>query len=309
MSATPTAADWGGTSRFANLSGPVHYADFGGPADGKRIVLVHGLGGSHLNWCLVAKRMVQHARVIAVDLPGFGLTNPHGRSTTVLANTALLHRFLTEVVGEPVILVGNSMGGMISIQQAAAHPDTVAGLVLIDPALPIATGTLPDPVVARTFALYAVPGLGAWIMARDRTRLGAHQQLMRVYRLCCVNPDAIPADLLAASVALAEQRASVPGLDAAFLAAARSLLHITARRAAYWSTMRSVRAPVLMLHGEADRLVSIRSARATARRNPGWDFSTFPGVGHVPQLEAPDLAAARILDWLAHLPVTTAARG
>jgi pimeloyl-ACP methyl ester carboxylesterase len=62
--------------------------------------------------------------------------------------------------------------------------------------------------------------------------------------------------------------------------------------------MRAVRAPVLLIHGELDRLVSIRNARATAARNPCWQFETIPGVGHVPQLEAPDLTAAHILSWL-----------
>src|SRR5262245_17939171 len=116
MSAAPTVSDWGGTSRFVDLGGQVHYADFGGK-QGRTFVLVHGLGGSHLNWCLLAGRLREHGQVLAVDLAGFGLTNPDGRATTVPANTALLHRFLTEVVGEPVVLVGNSMGGLIAIHQ------------------------------------------------------------------------------------------------------------------------------------------------------------------------------------------------
>ena len=59
-----------------------------------------------------------------------------GRSTTVGANRRLLDRFINEVAGEPVVLVGNSMGGMISILEAAASPDQVRGAVLVDPALP-----------------------------------------------------------------------------------------------------------------------------------------------------------------------------
>jgi pimeloyl-ACP methyl ester carboxylesterase len=308
MSAAPTVADWGGTSRFADLGGPVHHVDFGGPAGGEPVVLVHGLGGSHLNWCLLAGRLARTARVHALDLAGFGLTEPAGRRTTVAANSALLHRFLTEVVGSPAVLVGNSMGGMITIRQAAAHPETVTGLVLVDPALPPAPGTLPDPEVAARFAAYAVPWLGERFMARGRLRMTAHQQVASVYALCCVDPTLIPPELVAASVALAEHRAGVPGLDAAFLAAARSILLLTAQRSRYWTLTRAVRAPVLLLHGEADRLVSIRSARAAAARHPHWDFTSFPRVGHVPHLEAPDLLAARILDWLAYRPVTTADR-
>jgi pimeloyl-ACP methyl ester carboxylesterase len=202
-------------------------------------------------------------------------------------------------VGSPVILVGNSMGGAIAILQAANHPDSVSGLVLIAPALPIALGALPDPLVTATFAGYALPMIGEWFLATTRARLSPHEQARRVYELCCADPNVIPAALAAAFVALLEQRATVPGLDAAFLTAARSAVRLAARRRTYWAKMRAVRAPVLLIHGELDRLVSIRNARATAARNPHWQFQTFSGVGHVPQLEVPDLTAARILNWLA----------
>jgi pimeloyl-ACP methyl ester carboxylesterase len=299
MSTGPTAADWGGTAHYADLRGPVHYVDFGGRADGPTFVLVHGLGGSHLNWCLLAQLLIPHGRVVALDLAGFGLTNPNGRATTVRANTALLDQFLAGVVEEPVILIGNSMGGAIAILQAANRPDSVSGLVLIAPALPIAIGALPDPLVTVTFAGYALPMIGEWFLATTRARLSPHEQAKRIHDLCCADPSVIPPALAAASVALYEQRAAVPGLDAAFLAAARSAVRLAARRRTYWARMRAVSAPVLMMHGEQDRLVSIRNAQATAARNPRWRFETFPGVGHVPQLEVPDLTAARILDWLA----------
>lgn len=186
MSTTPTAADWGGTAHYADLHGPVHYIDFGGPARGPTFVLVHGLGGSHLNWCLLAQRLIPHGRVVALDLAGFGLTNPDGRATTVRANTALLDRFLAAIVGEPVILIGNSMGGAIAILQAAEHPDSVSGLVLIAPALPIAIAALPDPLVTATFAGYALPMVGEWFMAKTRARFSPHEQAKRL--LNCAVP-------------------------------------------------------------------------------------------------------------------------
>jgi pimeloyl-ACP methyl ester carboxylesterase len=291
-----TVADWQATSRFVDLGGRVHYADFGGSPDGPKVVLVHGLGGSHLNWCRLAPLLVPHARVVALDLAGFGLTNPEGRATTVAANTQLLHRFLTEVIGEPVVLMGNSMGGMISILQAADHPETVTGLVLIDPALPQAA-TLPDPLVAATFAAYSIPFFGPWYLGRSRARMPAREQIMRVYRLCCHDPSTLPEELVSAAAGLLEQRATVPGLDAAFLDAARSTLLTAAKRTAYWARMRAITAPVLLLHGHSDRLVPVKAARLAAARNPRWDFEVFQRVGHVPQLEAPNRTAARILAW------------
>src|SRR5215472_1377088 len=120
-------------SRHADLDGPVHYLDLGG--DGPPLVGVHGLGGSALNWIAVGEGLAAHHRVLALDLRGFGET-PLGAGTRLRDNVRLLDLFLREVVGRPATLVGNSMGGLLSVRQAAEHPDTVCNLVLVDPALP-----------------------------------------------------------------------------------------------------------------------------------------------------------------------------
>src|SRR2546429_8498316 len=118
-------------SQWVDLDGPVHFVDYGGPDDGTRLVCVHGLGGSLVNWAAVAPALSHSCRILALDLAGFGRTRGGRRSTSVPANQALLHRFLNEVVGTPVILIGNSMGGTIAAIQTATHPDTVTGAVLI----------------------------------------------------------------------------------------------------------------------------------------------------------------------------------
>jgi pimeloyl-ACP methyl ester carboxylesterase len=307
--ASSRLAAWGGVSRTADLGGPVHYVDFGGRADAPPVVLVHGLGGSHLNWCLLAPLLAEHARVMAVDLVGFGLTHPAGRSATVQANAALLDRFVRQVAGAPAVLVGNSMGGMVSILAAATRPDAVSVLALIDPALPWVAGVRPDRLVATTFMLYALPRVGERYLARRRATLTARELVQQVLDLCLVEPDVVPEELIAASVALVEHRATVPGLDAAFLTAARSLLQVSARRGRYWATMRTIRAPVLLMNGEQDRLVSVHSAREAAARNPHWRFHAFPGVGHVPQLEVPHAVADLILNWLTTTGVRLPAAG
>src|SRR6266536_3374129 len=148
-----TVVEQGERSRWIDLDGPVHYLDFGGPASGPTIVGVHGLGGAALNWSAIAPLLSGRYRVLAPDLAGHGLTQSGGRATSVTANRALLHRFVETVPGSPVILMGNSMGGMISLLEASAAPEAVAGLVLIDPALPFVAAR-PDPLVAAMFAMY-----------------------------------------------------------------------------------------------------------------------------------------------------------
>ncbi|RBY85447.1 alpha/beta fold hydrolase [Blastococcus sp. TF02A-30] len=290
-----------GESRTVDLDGPVHYVDFGGPEDAPRVVLVHGLGGSHLNWDVLAPLLRPHARVLAIDLPGFGRSEPGERRATVQANVAVLDRFLAEVAGEPVVLVGNSMGGMISILQAAAHPGSVSGLVLLDPAVPGPRRKL-DPLVAATFALYAVPFLGERFLWLRRSRTTPLQRVRETLRLVGVDPDELPPHVIDRSVVLLEERQDVSGMDKAFLVAARSLLIQLAAPQRYREAMEAVTAPVLLVQGDRDRLVSVHAARDIARRHPRWRYVELAGVGHVPQLQVPDRVAEELLGWLAQTP-------
>jgi pimeloyl-ACP methyl ester carboxylesterase len=287
------------TSRWVDLGVPVHYVDHGGPPDGPLLVMVHGLGGSLVNWAALAPLLTDTCRVLALDLIGFGHTQAGTHSTSITANQHMLHRFLGEVAGGPVILVGNSMGGAITILEATQHPESVNAVVLIDPALPVKVGSQPDPLVAASFGMYAVPHLGR-AMLRARRRVRSPEQLaMDVLRLCCVDPTRVPADVLAQHMQMARERSQYPDIDKHFLDAARSLMRMLVRRSSYEAAMKAIRVPVLLLHGEKDRLVAIGASRAAAAANPSWRFEVAPDVGHVAQLEVPEWTAGRILDWLA----------
>ncbi len=296
-----------GQSRTVDLDGPVHYVDFGGPDDGPTVVLVHGLGGSHLNWDLTAPLLREHARVLAVDLPGFGLSEPGHRITTVGNNVRVLDRFVRQVAGAPVVLVGNSMGGMISILQAAQHPDTVGGVALVDPAVPGPRRML-DRRVAGNFVAYALPGVGEWYLAAQRRRRGTRAAVTDMLELCGVDPSTVPPSLLDRSVALIDERQDVAGMDRAFLTAARSLLLLLADPRLLRRSMRAIRVPVLLLHGDQDRLIDVTAARDAARRHPEWRYVELSGVGHVPQLQVPERFTAELLGWLDEHPgIRTAA--
>jgi len=301
------AAPWGARGYVSDLDGPVHWIEFGpedAPGrDGTPIVFVHGLGGSHLNWCLIGPRLAAGRRAVALDLHGFGLTPGTRATSTVQQNTRLLDRFVREVTGTPVILAGNSMGGLISILQASAAPDTVRGLVLIDPALP-APPRLPDRQVGSQFLMYALPGVGEFYLRSVLSRRPPQLAVQRVIDLCFADPSRIDPAMFAASIALAAERQSQRqgqdqrARDEAFLAASRSLLRVVGRRGRYWQMMASIRVPVLLIGGEADRLVPAASMRQAASRNPGWETVILPGVGHTPQLEVPDTVASTLADWL-----------
>ena len=297
------AARWGGRGYVTDLGAEVHWIDFGGPSGSLAppMVLVHGLGGSHLNWVQVAPALAAERRVLAVDLAGFGLTPAAGRSATVHANARLLDRFVREVAGSPAVLVGNSMGGMISILLAHARPDTVAGLVLVDPSMPVPRQR-PDLRVAASFAIYAAPGLGELSLAATRSRTTPREQVERVLGLCFADPGRASAEVTEASVELAAYRRTVPGTEHAFLQAARSLAGVLARPGRYRAMMTGLDMPVLLIHGEQDRLVPVAAARHAAAAYPRWDITLLPGVGHTPQLEAPDAVVAAISSWAGRHP-------
>jgi pimeloyl-ACP methyl ester carboxylesterase len=295
-----------GESRTVDLGGPVHYVDFGGKADGPTVVLVHGLGGSHLNWDLLAPLLTPHARVYAIDLPGFGRSEPGERKASVQANVAVVKRFIDEVAGAPVVLVGNSMGGMISILVAGERPDAVSSLVLLDPAVPGPRRAL-DPLVALMFVVYAIPLVGERFMAKRRTRTTARARVIETLRLCGVDPDAVPPAVIDRSITLLDERADVEGMDKAFLTAARSLLKLLIDPRRYRKAMASIKLPVLLVHGDRDRLVPVAAARDISRRHPAWRYLELAGVGHVPQLQVPGELASAMVDWLAETQIVRSA--
>jgi pimeloyl-ACP methyl ester carboxylesterase len=302
MTAT-TLDTWGATSRWADVGGPVHYADFGGPEGDSgqvpRIVLVHGLGGSHLDWMLVGPALARHARVVAPDLVGFGRTPVDGRRATIRAQAALLHRFVRDVAGGPALLVGNSMGGMISLLTAAAHPRAVTGVVGVDAVVPLIPSARVEPMVATGFGVLAVPGVGERVLARNQARTSPSALVRGVLRLVCADPSRVPPQLVDAFVGLSEERSGGEGLERAYLQATRSLLGVLGRPRWYRRRLASITTPVMLLAGDADRLVPHAGAQRLAARHPEWKLVTYPGVGHVPQLEVPDDVVRSVLDWLA----------
>ena len=291
------AAPWGARGYISPLGAPVHWIEFGsgGPVV-PPLVFVHGLGGSHLNWCQIGPRLAEGRRAVALDLHGFGLTPGSRRRATVQANTRLVDRFSREVAGTPVILVGNSMGGLISVLQTAAAPQTVAGLVLIDPALPLPRRK-PDWPVTGQFLLFALPGFGE-LTVRSLSRRPPEVAVRQQIELCFADPSRADPMLVEAAVALARRRQGTPRRDESLLAAARSLLRVIALSRRYWAMMAGIDVPVLLIGGDADRLVPVAATRQAAARNPRFQTTILAGVGHTPQLETPGTVADAIQDWL-----------
>lgn len=287
-------------SRWADVGGPVHYRTWEGPQDGPTFVCVHGLGGSHLNWAPVAPGLAGRGRVLAIDLAGFGLTRPEGRGTGVGSNWRLLDGFLRTLDLPPVVLIGNSMGGMVSLIQAAHAPETVESLVLVDAAFPRTRSVQGqfDPRVASLFALYSTRWVGEWLADLRGRRLGPEGLVRETLRVAAADPSTIDPVLVQAMIELTRTRQASGYATKAFLEAARSIFRAQVAPGRYRALVRSVARPALVMHGARDRLVPVTAAREAAAGRPNWKLEVFDDLGHIPQMESPHRWLSAVQHWL-----------
>ena len=283
-------------STTIDAGGPVHVAEWGeGPV---RTVLVHGLGGSHLNWMRVAPQLARHGRVLAPDLAGFGLTPVAGRRTTMAAERALLHRLIRQTCDEPILLMGNSMGGLIALAEAALHPELVAGLVLVDAVLPGPWRQGRPRVVVLSFTSYLLSPLGRSLLRRVRDRASVDDLVEGALRLNAQRFERIPPEVVRAHVLLERKRGHIQDDDGAYVEAARSIVLALAHPGMLHRIIDRVRVPTLIVQGAADRLVRVDAALDAHRARPDWGLQVLDDVGHIPMLEVPDMFLESVETWL-----------
>ena len=276
-------------------SGPVHYADFGGQGD--PLLLVHGLGGAHVNWISVGARLARRQRVLAIDLIGSGFTARAGRSASLESNRALIDLFITRVMGGTATVAGNSMGGLLTILEAAASPGHVRAAILVDPALPRPRTGAPNPLVAALFLSFLTPGIGEMAMT-SRRGVPPERLVERTLALVAKDPGRVAEEVLEAHLEMARHRHGSWDADRAFLQASRSLLATLALKKRFYEKVRKITCPTLLLHGADDQLVPVEAARELAAVRPDWGFHVFDNLGHVPQMEDPEAFLAVVEPWL-----------
>ncbi|MBV8463387.1 MAG: alpha/beta hydrolase [Acidimicrobiales bacterium] len=285
-------------SRTIDVDGPVHVADYGGPDDGPLLVAVHGLGGSHLDWLAVGPLLTRRSRLVAVDLLGHGRTPAAGRTPDMDGHRHVLDGVLRELASGPVVLVGNSMGGLVCALEAADRPAAVAGLVLVDPAIPAMGGPgIVHPRVLGNLLVCSIPGLGERFVDVWRRRTPARRSVEQTLRFCCVDAGRVPAEVVDA---LVELKAGVDRRSAelAYLRSVRSLTSTMLRPATMARALDASDRPVLLLHGDRDWLVPVGVARRLCATRPNWELVEARGVGHIPMLEVPELTADAVDTWL-----------
>jgi len=285
------------TGQFIDLDGPVHYTDHGG--DGPPMVLVHGLGGSYLNWTSAAPKLARTHRVYAIDLAGFGLTPPAGRKSTVDANRRLLSAFCDAVSPDSaVVLVGNSMGGLITMLQASRHPERVAAAILINPALPLVDLGGVNRFTLSRIILPTLPLYGHRHMRRYYETVSAEERVEQTLAIITADPSVVSDDHRRDSIEMQKVRDEMDWTIPAFIDASRSIAAKLTNRPAFNRMLHRISSPTLLIHGDRDQVVAPASARWAATQRPDWQFRMFHGVGHVPMIERTDEVIEMVEDFL-----------
>jgi lipase len=139
-----------------------------GPAGPPRVLAIHGLTGHGRRWEHVATAHLQDVAMVAPDLLGHG-RSPWSAPWTIDANVAALAGLLDADAGGPVVVVGHSFGGALALNLAAARPDLVSALILLDPAAGLDGGWMRD--IAQ--AMFASPDYTDRAEARGDKRSGS----------------------------------------------------------------------------------------------------------------------------------------
>lgn len=263
---------------------------------------VHGLGGSSQNWTDLAALLSDRFAGQAVDLPGFGYSDPIP-SYSISSFASRIIALLEQEDRGPVHLVGNSLGGAISVRVAALRPDLVRTLSLVSPAMPFLNPrrTAQAPVLP-VLALPRADRVYAWGMARMTLETVVDQ----VLAACFGDVTKVHPQRRAEATEEIRLRYTVAHYPKAYMGTLRGLVSSFIR--AYlpgadsqWRLAARVTAPTLVIGGLTDQLVDPRVPATVARAIPDSRLLILPGVGHVAQMEVPRLVARAIIGMLTEL--------
>lgn len=265
------------------------------------MLLVHGLGGSQQNWLLVASAIAEAGyRVTTVDLAGFGATPLAGRESTLETNRRIIDGLIKYLGRGPVILVGHSMGGLISMLQAGANAESVSRLVLLDPAVPLAKTSPLKPLPQEWVkALAQRPSVGAALATGLAKLEGPERLIGNALRQYCFDASQLDRGLVEAMVDGERARIARGHAYLGYMQAYKSMLIRLRLVEAYdQEVVMKVKAPTLLIAGSADTLILTEFVRRLTGVRPDWTYEEMSGVGHNPQMEAPDRFVKVLLEWL-----------
>jgi pimeloyl-ACP methyl ester carboxylesterase len=261
------------------------------------LMLIHGFGASIGHWRHNFSVLSQHHTVYALDLLGFGASEkaiaPYNASLWI----EQVHDFWQTFVREPVILIGNSIGSLVCLAAAAAYPEMVKGVVMLNlpdssvldaPTWVRAAMTAVRPIVAVAKSIFTFP-----LIFNPFFRVLRSSALIRAWaRQAYANSEGVTEELL--------DILSAPAFDHGASKALRSMVNspkvtqYTARE-----ILPTLGIPLLLFWGREDKFVPPNLATYCVKLNPKLELIEIDNAGHCPHDERPEEVNDRILTWLA----------
>jgi pimeloyl-ACP methyl ester carboxylesterase len=248
------------------------------------LVVIHGLMGTAATFLPLLAEIAEDRHVIALDLPGAGGSERDPKmGASLAAVTESVLKALDALELERPVLVGHSHGAAVAMYLAAFHPQRPSGLVLLAPAHPYfrhadqLIGFYLSPL-GRVFA-HTLPWYPQWVQMAGLRRMAGPRSWDSPERLMPYRENL-------------RMRGTVPHLLKLLrtwhtdMAELRALLECP------------FRTPALVIWGDHDRAVPVKTAEYLMRRLLHSDLKVFEGVGHRPAEERPKLTAAVIEEWL-----------
>ncbi len=257
--------------RYVEVEGHrVRYVETG---SGPPLVLVHGLGNSILTWRKNFAPLGRNFRVIGLDLPGHGLSDPPRRRFDLSASALFLARFMDALGVESAHMAGSSMGGIIAVEMALRYPGRMRSLTLVD-----SVGLGKE--IARFLRLGSVPPLGEVF---DRP---TYDHAVKINRWLVYDPARIDDE----AVRQWHEYKTRPGAARATLQFLRVgvTLFGQRRRIMRLNELKDLRMPAMVLWGREDPLVPVAQAFAAKEAAPNLTLHVFEKCGHWPQVEHPE---------------------
>lgn len=261
----------------------------------EQVVCLHGLGANKASFFGTISALTPDHTIHAIDLPGFGSSSKPARAAYDAAWFAdCVVRYLDAMAIESAHLVGNSMGGRVAIELGLSHPERVATLSLLAPAVAFRRRReLASLVRLIRPELAAIPHP----MRAAQVRETFWSLFARPERL-----DPAAADIVADE--FCQTYRSRSGRVAFFAAARNIYLDAPHGERGFWTRLSELAPPSLFVWGDADRLVPAGFARHVADVLPGARQEVLPECGHVPQVELPDRTHAMIRELIEANPAT-----
>jgi 3-oxoadipate enol-lactonase len=245
-------------------------------ADGPAVVFIHGIGGAARIWqAQLTTFCTAGYTCVAVNLPGYGGRRPVQEVTFENLAADVEATIASHGLSQPA-LIGHSLGGMISQTMLRRRPDAYRAVVLCctSPAFGNPDGDFQKKFVADR--------LGPIVAGRTMMDLAPSI----VDEIIGPTPDAN------ARARAIEVMGATP--EDTYSAAIRCIIHFDERR-----NLADIRIPVLCLAGEHDRNAPPPMMERMATKIPGARYVRLPGIGHLPNLEAPKAFDAAVLEFLA----------